>query len=72
MCKTLVDVIYNPGNDSPGDNCTKPTSRMPRKKNHHLYLPYLHNTKIDLQWLWLEGEETQEATGLMGEPPCLH
>ena len=28
--------------------------------------------KIDLQWLWLEGEETQEATGLMGEPPCLH
>ena len=28
--------------------------------------------KIYLQRLWLEGEETQETTGLMGEPPHLH
>ena len=28
--------------------------------------------KIYLQWLWLEGKETQEATGLMREPPDLH
>ena len=43
--------------------------------NHHhiFYLPYLHYTKkIYLQRLQLEGEETQEATGLMGEPPHLH
>lgn len=28
LCQTLVDVIYNPGNDSPGDNGTKPATRM--------------------------------------------
>ena len=28
--------------------------------------------KIYLQRLWLEGKETQEVTGLMGEPPHLH
>ena len=28
--------------------------------------------KIYSQRLWLEGKETQEATGLMGEPPDLH
>ena len=33
------------------------------------YQPYLQNTKKNLQRLQLEGEETQEATGRMGEPP---
>ena len=36
------------------------------------YLPYLHNTKHLFTAVWLEGKETQETTGLMGEPPHLH
>lgn len=33
--------------------------------HYHLYLPYFDNTKIYLQRQQLEGEETQETTGLM-------
>ena len=39
--------------------------------HHHLYFLYFNNTKIYSQHQQLEGEETQEATRLMGEPPHL-
>lgn len=44
---------------------------MVNEVHHHLHLPYFDNTKIYLQRQQLEGEETQETTGLMEELPQL-